>query len=212
MRKRWERFLSVLFQSLLLLMAAIGFVVGDMYAAWSSVFGFVLSSVPWFLKRGKILVAPFELTLWIFVALFLHNLGVLANLYDDLWWWDKVTHFLSTSLIAAFGMLGVVIVDKYVESIYLPPRFLPFFILVFVGAMGVLWELIEFILDSVVGTAMQYSLEDTVLDLVFDTLAGVVVAVIGPIYLKYRTVEAIVNEMKVEKTVKRITARRRDWQ
>jgi hypothetical protein len=203
----WERFLSYFFQALLLVMFIVGLFVGDLYAAGSALFGFGFVSIPWFLRREKIVVIPFELTLWIFITIFLHNFGVLMGFYGTIWWWDKLTHFLSTSLIAVFGFVGIVIVDKYVDAIHLPPRFLPFFILVFVSAMGVFWEIVEFTLDSLLGTHMQYSLADTATDLVSDTLGGLAIAAIGPLYLRHRSVDDLAQEMKVEKTVKRITRR-----
>ena len=206
----WERFLSYFFQTLLLIMFVVGIFGGDLYAAGSALFGFGFVSIPWFLKREKIMVMPFELTLWVFIAIFLHNFGVMMKFYDDIWWWDKLTHFLSTSLIAVFGFIVIVIVDKYVESIHLPPRFLPFFIIVFVSAMGVIWEIVEFILDTSLGTHMQYSLTDTATDLVSDTLGGLAIAAIGPLYLSHRSIDALAQEMKVEKTVKRITRRNKD--
>jgi hypothetical protein len=206
-RAWWERFLSYFFQALLLVMFIVGVFGGDLYAAGSALFGFAFISIPWFLKRERIMVIPFELTLWIFIAVFLHNFGVLMRFYDTIWWWDKLTHFLSTSLIAVFGLIGIIIVDKYVDTIDLPPRFLPFFIVIFVSAIGVFWEIIEFTLDSLLGTHMQYSLTDTVTDLVSDTLGGLVFAVIGPLYMKHRSVDALVQEMKVEKTVRKLTSR-----
>lgn len=188
-------------------MFLLGLANDDLYAAFSALFGLGMAMIPWFLKRERILVVPFELTLWIFFALFLHNLGILAKFYDTVWWWDKLTHFLSTSLIATFGFVGIVIIDKYVDSIDLPPRFLPFFIIVFVGTMGVFWEIIEFTLDKLLGTSMQYSLSDTIMDLVFDIFAGFIVAVLGPLYLRYRPVDDIVEEMKVGRVFEQILDR-----
>lgn len=209
-RAKTEKLLSHFFEGSLFAMFLLGLFNGDLYAAFSALFGLGMAMIPWFLKKEKILTVPFELNLWVFIALFLHNLGVLVKLYDTIWWWDKMTHFLSTSMIAAFGFVGIVIVDKYVDAIYLPPKFLPFFIIVFVGAMGVFWEIIEFIIDKTLSAGMQYSLSDTVIDLVFDNIAGIVVAILGPIYLRYRSIDAIVEEMKVEDVVRRITTRSRN--
>jgi len=211
-RTKVEKWLSHFFEGSLFAMFLFGLFNGDLYAAFSALFGLGMAMIPWFLKREKILTVPFELNLWIFIALFLHNLGVLVKFYDTIWWWDKMTHFLSTSMIAAFGFIGIVIVDKYIDAIYLPPKFLPFFIVVFVGAMGVLWEIIEFVIDKALNAGMQYSLSDTVIDLVFDNIAGIFVAILGPIYLRYRSVDAIVEEMNVEAVVKRFAGKagRRD--
>jgi hypothetical protein len=58
------------------------------------------------------------------------------------------------------------------------------FILLFVLAFGVFWEVIEFAvggLGTVLGATVltQYGIEDTMLDLVFDLIGAVVVATWG---------------------------------
>lgn len=204
MRLGKQMLTSYAFHFALLGLFALSLYQGDLYAALSSLFAFGLMSIPLFLRKRRIAAIPLELNLWIFIALFLHNLGLLASYYDDIWWWDKLTHFLSTSLIAGFGLIVIVIVDKYVDSIHLPPRMLSFFIVVFVMAMGVLWEIIEFAFDTFVGTRMQYSLYDTVMDLVFNLLGGLMVAVLGPIYLRHRSVESLIEDLGVEGAVERL--------
>jgi hypothetical protein len=63
------------------------------------------------------------------------------------------------------------------------------FILLFVLAFGVFWEVVEFGLTVAadrLGTGsllVQYGLEDTMLDLLFDTLGGLVVAAWGTAHL-----------------------------
>jgi uncharacterized membrane protein YjdF len=67
----------------------------------------------------------------------------------------------------------------------MPPRFLFVFMLMFVLGFGVVWELIEFYISvgaSLVGSATvltQYGLEDTVLDLFYNSLGGLLVAIFG---------------------------------
>jgi len=94
-----------------------------------------------------------------------------------------------------------------VETYQLPPKLLPFFIVVFVSTMGVLWEIVESTLDSLLGTHMQYSLSDTATDLVSDALGGLVFAFISPSYLKHRSGDSLIQEMQVEKTVRKLTGR-----
>lgn len=209
----YQIFVSYFFQFSLLGMFLFSFIEGYMYPALSSLFGFFLVNIPAFLRRREIVVLPWELVLWIFLVVFLHNLGIYLKFYDYIWWWDKLTHFLSTALIADFGFIGIVIVDKYIQSIYLPPKFLPFFIIIFVLAMGVLWEIIEYLFDLFFGTRMQYSLADTIIDLVFDLMGALTIAFLGPLYLKKRSVDDLIREMGVDKSVDRIRraiSRRRD--
>ena len=136
------------------------------------------------------------LTLWITAAVFLHALGTvgipgteLDSFYKQVWWWDHMTHALSASVVAAAGYATARAVDLHSEDVYLPPRFMFVFILLLTVAFGVLWEVIEFAIAeaaALTGGApvlTQYGLDDTLLDLVFDTIGAVVVATWGTAYL-----------------------------
>lgn len=124
------------------------------------------------------------LVLLLTLALFLHTLGMLG-LYDGVWWYDHVTHTLSAMLVAGVGYAVTRAVDRYSEAIYLPDRFLALYIVLFTLAAGVLWEVLEFLarelaawlaLDPVL---VQYGIGDTLMDLVFDTVGAVAVALFG---------------------------------
>ncbi|PSQ08291.1 hypothetical protein BRC93_15400 [Halobacteriales archaeon QS_5_70_15] len=136
------------------------------------------------------------LTLWITAAVFLHALGAvgipgteLESFYRQVWWWDHMTHALSASVVAAAGYATARAIDLHSEEVSLPPRFMFVFILLLTVAFGVFWEVIEFAIAeaaAVMGGApvlTQYGLDDTLLDLVFDTIGAVVVATWGTAYL-----------------------------
>lgn len=157
-----------------------------------------VSAIPAILRRDLDLVLPPELTFWIVLALFLHVVGGFSNFYNDLPGWDHVTHMMSASLIGALGFVLVVTVDKYISTIYLPPRFLAVFIVLLTMAVGVIWEIMEFANDSLLHTHLQYSLDDTMLDLFFDALAGFVVAFIGARYLRTTSPDHFVESMQID--------------
>jgi hypothetical protein len=151
--------------------------------------------LPAVLERDYSLPMDAGLTLWITTAVFLHALGTVGvpgvpgSFYRDVWWWDHLTHTLSSSVVAAAGYATARALDEHSRSVSLPPRFMFVFILLFVLAFGVFWEVIEFVLGEAAamlgsdGVLTQYGLADTMLDLVFDTVGGVIVAVWGSAYL-----------------------------
>lgn len=149
----------------------------------AAVVSLLISAIPALLRRDRKLVLPVELNFWIVLALFLHVVGGFSGFYNNVPGWDHVTHLMSASLIGALGFVVVVTIDKYVDSIYLPRPFLVFFIMMFSMAMGVLWEIMEYVNDSLAGTLLQYSLSDTMYDLLFDGFAGLIVALLGTQYL-----------------------------
>ncbi len=155
----------------------------------------LVAQLPPILERDYNLPMDAGLTLWITGAVFFHALGTVGlpgselSFYRSLWWWDHLTHALSSSVVAGVGYATARAFDQHSDQIHLPPRFMFVFILAFVVAFGVLWEVVEFGLGGASamlgsGTVLtQYGLGDTMLDLVFDTVGGVIVAVWGTAYL-----------------------------
>jgi hypothetical protein len=157
--------------------------------------GLLVIQLPAFLERDYGITLDAGLTLWITSAVFPDAVGVIGlpwsdvNFYASVWWWDHVTHALSSSLVAAVGYTTVRALDRHSEGISIPPRFMFVFILLFVLAFGVAWEVLEFTITLVAeatGNATvltQFGLDDTMLDLVFDTVGAVVVAIWGTAHL-----------------------------
>jgi hypothetical protein len=147
-------------------------------------FALAVTLLPGFLSHDwGVRLSP-GLTLWITLAVFLHAAGMLG-LYGDVWWYDHVTHTLSASIVAGVGYATARAVDRYSDAVYLPRRFLFFFVVTFTLAFGVFWEVLEFFARlaaaffGVEAVLVQYGLEDTVVDLVFDTVGAVLVALFG---------------------------------
>jgi hypothetical protein len=151
--------------------------------------------LPALLERDYHIPMDAGLTLWLTTAVFLHAVGTVGlpgaelNFYQTVWWWDHLTHSLSSSVVAGVGYATVRAIDEHTDQVYLPREFTFVFVLCFVVAFGVLWEVLEFAvggLGALLGgdaILTQYGLEDTLLDLVFDIVGGVVVALWGAAYL-----------------------------
>lgn len=155
----------------------------------------LVTRVPSILERDYQLSMDPRITLWITSAAFLHALGTVGvpglgwKFYSAIPWWDHVTHALSASVVAAAGYATVRAIDEHSEDVYLPSKFVAVIILLFVLAFGVLWELLEFALGIAaeqLGTSSvltQYGVYDTLWDLVYNSIGGVLVALWGGIYL-----------------------------
>jgi len=163
-----------------------------------------ISILPSLIRRDLNLVLPVELNFWIVLALFVHLVGSFSGFYDNLPGWDHLTHAMSASLVAALGFVVVTAVDKYADSIYLPPAFLALFIIMFTMAIGVVWELIEYLMDEFAGSYLQYSLTDTMRDLLFDTIGGLLVASVGSWYLTHTSIDHFVDTLQVDMARERV--------
>lgn len=174
---------------------AIGLTEGNLGIVVNGGMAFAVTKLPAVLERDYNLPMDAGLTLWLTTAVFLHALGTVGvpgsglSFYQGLWWWDHLTHTLSASVVAAVGYTTVRALDRHSESIQLPPKFVFVFILLFTLAFGVLWEVLEFAIGGVAalvgaGSVLtQYGLDDTMMDLIFDTVGGVIVALWGSAYL-----------------------------
>jgi hypothetical protein len=158
--------------------------------------GLAVTFLPGLLERDLEVPMDAGLTLWITTAAFLHTVGVAGipgtgtSLYAGIPYYDHVTHALSASVVTGVGYATVRALDEHSAGIHLPGRFMFAFLVVFVIAFGVIWEVVEFgiaVLSSAVGLTStgftQHGLDDTLLDLVFNAIGGVVVALWGTVYL-----------------------------
>lgn len=127
------------------------------------------------------------LALWITTAAFLHAAGALGP-YELFGWYDSVTHTVSATLVAGVGYAVVEALDQSAESVDVPGEFRFVFILIFVLAFGVLWEIGEFAsagLASLVGgepVLAQYGTDDIVFDLLYNAVGALLVATWGTGY------------------------------
>ena len=122
--------------------------------------------------------------LFVFAALFL---GEVRNYYDRIWWWDLALHASSGLLLGLLGLMLVYVLNERPSlELHLAPHFIALFAFVFAVSMGTLWEIFEFAVDSLLGGRMQKpmlhdpsGLTDTMWDLSVNTLAALIVALLG---------------------------------
>jgi len=147
----------------------------------------VASVVPAFVADRLHIRIPVGFYAWIvlftFGTLFL---GEAFDFYERFGWWDVVMHGASAM---GFGLMGVVFAltlfegDKYAA----PAWAVSVIAFSFALAIGALWEVFEFAMDTVFGLNMQKSgLIDTMGDLIVDTIGAAIGALAGFAYLKGR--------------------------
>ncbi len=134
-----------------------------------------------FERRFKIVIPDvFEvvLVLFIYAALFL---GSLHEFYFKYWWWDKALHSVSGLILGNMGFLIVSFLNEESKlSVKLSPAFVALFSFMFAVTLGTIWEIYEYTMDTLFGFFMQRgSLDDTMTDLILDTLGALIFAVLG---------------------------------
>jgi uncharacterized membrane protein YjdF len=143
-------------------------------------------------RRFQLIDVPVEFealaVVFVFAALFL---GEVRGYYAKFWWWDIALHTTSGLLLGILGFLLVYLLNASSRiEVQMRPRFVALFAFVFAVAVGALWEIFEFSMDSLVGTQMQKpmfgdpsGLTDTMWDLIVDTLGAALISGLGWRYM-----------------------------
>jgi hypothetical protein len=194
-----RRFLNRLLQGAIGAIFLVGLVTVNLSVIVNAGFAFAVTFLPAILKRDFRIQLKAWMTLWITGALFLHTLGMLG-FYSDIWWYDHLTHTLSATIVATIGYVVTRAIDKWSDAIFLPSRFMFVYILLFTLALGVLWEVAEFLvqrlalLTGLEPVLIQYGLDDTLLDLLFDAFGALIVAAVGTQYVSH-TVDSLADRL-----------------
>jgi len=165
------------------------------------VLGLVVMLLPGVLQRKLKIIIPSGMH--IAFALFLYcavYLGEVHYFYFRIPHWDTMLHTFSGFALGALGLSIINILNKS-ESVpvTLSPAFIAIFAFCFAVAIGTVWEIYEFTVDSVAGLNMQkYMLEsgealighaalaDTMKDIIVDMFGALAISVAGYLSMKHK--------------------------
>ena len=176
-----ERLLVRLLQAGLVVISLYGLYRGQVGIVANGLISLAVTFVPAFLRRDTEFSMDSSYVLVLSIAVSVHAVGALGP-YGSVPWYDSVAHALSSSIVAGAGYATVKAIDRNSERTNLPPELQFAFILIFVMAFGVFWEIIEFatgVASQLIGgeaVLAQYGLDDIVHDLVFNQVGAIVVA------------------------------------
>lgn len=184
---RIQLYIAIGMQVILLVALVVAIIETNWLTAFLAAGAFVVTLLPAFIRRSYKVYLPLEfdfiLILFIFASLFL---GEMRSYYTRFWWWDIVLH---TSAGMAMGIMGfalVYVLNRHEKvNVVLSPAFIALFSFCFAEAIGVLWEIFEFGMDSLFGMNMQKSgLVDTMWDLIVNTVGAALVSIAGYFYVR----------------------------
>jgi hypothetical protein len=153
------------------------------YGIWTGRAGIVVTAaltlsvtlLPALLRREYGYSMDAGLVLWLTVAMVLHTTGYLG-LYEQYQWYDEITHVASGTIIAGVGYASFRALELHSGAIDVPSAFRAVFVVVFVLAAGMVWEVFEFAFGSLVTV---YGIDDIVTDMIANAVGGILVAAWG---------------------------------
>ena len=154
-----------------------------------------ITFLPAIIKKKWHITLPLTLNFLIVLSLYLHIGGATLGLYHLLYpFYDKFGHFLGSVTVALLGFSSAVVLNKF-SGIKLKKIHVVLFIIMFTMAIGSLWEIGEFTVDKIWTMKNQYSLDDTMYDLIFDLVGALLIALITTVNF-----ETMKKEIKLPKT------------
>lgn len=145
----------------------------------NAVLAFMGASLPAILEdRYGIEFRPWQ-RVYVETAMLAHAVGMLGP-YDDIWWWDRLTHTHSATILG--GLIHTVSRRRGHDP---GPR-----VIAGVFTSGVLWEILEYVTHLVSRRMgfepllVSYGPVDTLLDIVFNLFGAVFVILFGDRYLE----------------------------
>lgn len=174
-----ERLVTRALQSVLIGLIAIGLVTVWIDVIITAGLALGITLLPALLRREYEYSMDPGLVLWITIAMLLHTAGSL-RLYEQYQWYDEITHTASATLIAGVGYASFRALELHSNEIDVPAKFRAVFIIVFVLAAGLFWEVLEFTFG---GLVTVYGIDDIVTDFVFNAVGAILVAIWGTGYV-----------------------------
>lgn len=172
----------------------------------------------WVNKRWGIIVPDLFLRIYLGFATAALLLGEIGGFFVHVSWWDSALHLFSGSLIGVvgFSLLNILNKDPNIEF-HLSPGFIALFVFCFSLAVGVIWEIFEFVVDGLAGSNMQRfrdsitnelwlgrkALSDTMKDFILNTIGALVITILGYFDLKHRSGWMIKMSLRRKRKVKK---------
>jgi len=195
--KYWYLTISnALLRFVLILLLFYHFSIEDYLWSFFIILMIIVSFFPTILRRYAHIDLPLLFDFFVSLALLFHiGNGLLEEtIYIDIY--NKFTHFFSAIVVAFTALIILYVIHEFEGDIVNNKKKVLFDIIIITIALGVLWELMEWSTDMFFGLGSQVDLDDTMLDLVADTLGGIVMSFIGYLLIKRDVLPVIAQNIK----------------
>lgn len=194
-KRKLNKILEILLRIILCIIVVIKIINKDSSDIENVVACFFLSFYDYFLNKiFKINLsdnAKISIIIFIYMALFL---GTLCNFYDKFYWWDIVLHFTSGIIAYNIGKEIILIILKDKKSLKNNHTLICLFAFLFAMTVGSVWEILEYLMDSIMNLDTQVAREfmgraaikDTMTDLISSTISITILLIYDLIKNKFR--------------------------
>ena len=155
-------------------------------------FGLFISFLPSIIKRDVKFTLPWLLDFLIAFVSILHIGGRLLDYYYTIPGYQLVTRFFISILVAFIGLAMIYILDEHWDGLKMDKYAMAFVTIIFTMAVGVFLEFIKWL--NVTGTYYVKTNNVLMLNLSAETVAGIIVAIIGVSLIKSGKFDEITDD------------------
>jgi len=179
-----KHLVSIFLKFIIAALAVTTLLRGDYVWFIGSSFALFLTLVPTILERDFKMKLPLLFDTTITISIFLHVIGGYRGFYEIVPFYGHFTQFVSAATVALIAVILLYDLAFHVRIVELPPLGFGIFTVLFAMSMGVVWEFLEWGFDLMLGTTLQRGLHETMLDLLFDTIAGIIIGAFSILKLR----------------------------
>ena len=188
--------LSYSLKTVMIISLVLAFWKKDWIWVFGTIIGLFISFTPTLLKRDIKFTLPWPIDLMIAAITLLHMGGRLLEGYLIIPWYLQLTHFVISIFVAFLAFAFIYILDEYWDGLEMDKYAMAFVVVIFTMAAGVAMEFGKWITDYLFGTPPYriWTLENTIVNLLVTTIAGVAIAIIGVGLIKRGSLEIMTEE------------------
>lgn len=198
-----------IFTALMILLMTVLSILGTdrtPYKLWTGILCAIFCLIPMAFRHASVMRLPLSLIVPIMATLFLHAYGVLLMMYDDIVWYDTITHLAASITIALLVFYALAAVELFDSQTRFGKR-IPLFVTLIMMTFSIYWEVLELVVDYTTGINMQYSPWDTIRDMVCNTIGTVTVTIPLRFYLKKHSLNEFIERLELSPSLKRMVTR-----
>jgi hypothetical protein len=192
----WEIHLARVLKLVIIITAVVQFVRGNFIFGAGVLIALGLISLPAYLSRNNRHPFPVEIEILLSLILVVHlTLGLALDFYDTYENYDKILHYGNSVLISFIGFMAAYAL-YFTGRLRASPIAIAIVILFLTLGIGGLWEIVEYASDQLIygridniqkqqGSPSMDPLDDTMWDLIGNTVGGIFGALLGGLYIRY---------------------------
>ncbi|MBS3782398.1 MAG: hypothetical protein KGY68_07325 [Candidatus Thermoplasmatota archaeon] len=186
-KKRSLLISSKIFQIGILFFVFFNLVIENFWGFPVALISFILSVfTPIYSRFLNVKISP-SFQFWISATLFLYSAGESLRFQQIFGWWNPFTHFIGGIIVGTLVIIYLFYLDDVFDNLNIPIIMIPILVLTFILSISVLWEVFEFLVDSFFGTSLQPSLQNTVYDMIANTIGAFFALLIASLRTPFET-------------------------